>query len=190
MPKKPAQKRAGKNVEKATGEPTGKGRRMPQPHGGVLVAGAGGGRENGLKGGRPPSELRKRLVGALADRVQVAEAIADGAPVKRAHIPLATVLRYATCPTCGDALKKRAEVPDGDVALVSLEGLESATPSDRIKALDLMAKFGLGTKDEVSVVSPDVRLRLERTVQLIAQQETWTAEDLLARLDGIWSTED
>lgn len=188
MSRKPTQKRPSKNVDKPSAKPTG--RRMPQPHGGVLIAGQGGGRENGLKGGRPPSELRKRLVGALAERVEIAEAIADGAPVKRATIPLASVLRFATCPSCGEKLKKLAEVRDENVPLISLEGLESAGPSDRIKALDLMAKYGLGTKDEVSVVSPDVRLRLERTVQLIAQQESWTSEDLLARLDAIWSTED
>lgn len=187
MARKPA-----KVSQKATVEPTekGKGRRMPQPHGGVLVAGAGGGRENGLKGGRPASELRKRLAGSLAERVQIAEAIADGAAVKDAEIPLLAVLQYAECPKCGGALKKLAEVPDTDVALIRLKARESATPRDRLSALDLMAKYGIGTKDEVTLVSPDVRLRLERTVQIIAQQESWTSEDLLARLDAIWSTED
>ena len=164
-----------------------KGTRMPMPHGGVLVAGAGGGAVNGALGGRPPSILRERLKGALEARVPIIEQIADGVPIKVAEIPLATVLKYATCPKCNGALEKLARVDAADVALVTLRGRESASPSDRIKALDLAAKYGLGTKDEVTLISPDVRARVEATVSVITSRPSWDSADLLAHLDSVWS---
>lgn len=52
-----------------------KGRRIvPQPHGGYLVPGAGGG-DNG--GGTPPSAVRAALREAFVDRVPLLTAIAD-----------------------------------------------------------------------------------------------------------------
>jgi len=42
-------------------------------------------------------------------------------------------------------------------------------------------------RQEVTVVSADVRQRLDRQVQLIASRATWTAEELLAELSGVWT---
>lgn len=188
-PAKPAKKSTKArvaNVDKSSAHPSGR-LMVPQPHGGALVPGAGGGPQPGS--GRPPSELRRRLVGSLTERVTIAEAMADGKAMKEAHIPLHVVLKHATCPVCAGALEKLAEVTDADLAVVKLRGHESVTPGDRLRALDLMAKYGLGTKDEVTVVSPDVRARVERTVQLIGQQPTWDSAALLDRLDAIWGTD-
>ena len=162
-----------------------RGTRLPQKHGGTLVVGAGGGPQPGA--GRPPSILRERLKGALEARVPIIEQIADGSPIKLADIPLATVLKYATCPKCEGAFKLLDSVKPEDAILVTLRGRESASPSDRIKALDLAAKYGLGTKDEVTLISPDVRARVEATVQLITTRATWEANVLLAELDKVWS---
>lgn len=187
-------KRAPKNdilpVQKASGKATvKKSRHLPvkQPHGGALIPGQGGGRENGLKGGRPPSELRDRLRGTLQERVPIIEQIADGVPVKNADIPLAAVLKHATCPLCDGKLRLLETTKPEDVLLISLRGKESASPGDRIKALDLAAKYGLGTKEEITLVSPDVRARVESTVALISTRPTWDAVDLLAELDKVWS---
>ena len=76
---------------------------VPQPHGGALLPGAGGGPQPGS--GRPPSEIRKRLRGSFEERIRILEEIADD--------------------------------PD-------------ASKVDRIKAIDMLAKYGLGTKQEVS----------------------------------------
>lgn len=158
---------------------------MPQKHGGALIPGAGGGPQPGS--GRPPSVLRDRLRGALEARVPIIEQIADGTPIKRADIPLASVLRYAKCPSCNGKLEKLATLTDADLVFVSLEGKESASPSDRVKALDLAAKYGLGAKEEVTLVSPDVRARVEATVALILTRTEWSSETLLAELDKVWS---
>lgn len=141
MPRKPA-KRV-KTTRKPSAQPSGKKTErqlVPQPHGGALLPGAGGGPQPGS--GRPPSELRERLKGSLAERVKIIEEIAD-------------------------------------------EITHSA--ADRLRAIDLLAKYGLGTKEEITLVSEDVRTRLERQVSLIAARPTWTREDLLTELGAIWS---
>lgn len=45
---------------------------VPQPHGGALKPGG-----DGVSGGRPSSELRARLRGALSERIHIATDIAD-----------------------------------------------------------------------------------------------------------------
>jgi hypothetical protein len=128
------------------------------------------------------------LVGTLADRISVIEEIADGRPVKRAEVSLLAVLKHAHCPTCGDKLKPNPETTAADLAMLTLEGLESASPSDRLKAIDLAGKYGLGTQDTVTLVSPEVTDRLERQVQIIGSRETWTRAELLDALQSVWTT--
>ena len=55
---------------------------VPQPHGGALASGG----YQGNRGGRPPSEFRRRMRGSLEERLHVAEEIADdpdGRPADR-----------------------------------------------------------------------------------------------------------
>lgn len=72
--------------------------------------------------GRPPSAIRAALRLAFDERITVLSAIADGQPVVKVKL--------------GDD---------------TTESWVSATPADRLKALDLMAKYGLGTQVEESV---------------------------------------
>lgn len=58
---------------------------------------------------------------------------------------------------------------------------------DRVKAIELLARYGLGTHDEVSVVSAEVQERLKRQAQLIAGRPTWNTDDLLTALDAVWA---
>lgn len=41
-------------------------------------------------------------------------------------------------------------------------------------------------RQEITVVSPAVKERLHRTVQLIGSRKSWPADELLALLDGVW----
>lgn len=100
---------------------------VPQPHGGALRRGNPGNKG----GGRPPSELRRRLREAGADRLSVLEEIADGGEKE----------------------------------------------SDRLKAVDMMLRYGLGKqvprdavlaflKDAADLVAsevddPDARKRIK-----------------------------
>ena len=81
-----------KPSEKASGR-----KLIPQPHGGALLPGAGGGPQPG--GGRPPSAIRKTLRKSADERVKILSEIADNK-------------------------EERA--------------------SDRIKAVDILFKYGLG----------------------------------------------
>lgn len=154
---------------------------VPQPHGGALRN--GGTNEGGP--GRPPSAIRELLRGDFSDRRETLKSIADGEAVQKGEIPLGTVLRFARCPKCGDRLEKlEEEVSDGEVVLVKLEGKVSASVGDRIKALDVMAKYGLGALKEVSV--EHVRDRLRQTIDIIRQEAPELAEALLAKLEPVW----
>lgn len=118
---------------------------VPQPHGGALIPGAGGGRENGQLGGRPPSELRRRLRDAADRRIEVLEEIADGI----VKIPV-----VGACEKCGHQHSaEKMGITDIVKAAVSA--------NDRKAAIEVMLRFGIGTNDEISVVSPDVQSRLD-----------------------------
>ncbi len=141
---------------------------------------------NGGAGGRPRNQLRDQFAGNAAEIAPAVLAIGRGELVKQTRVRLLDVLRYAECPSCGDRLKAAAETKVSDVATITFEAQESPSPADRVKAFDVFAKYGIGVKDELTVVSPDIRSRVERTVQLIASQPTWEADALLAALDPIW----
>ena len=113
--------------------------RVPQKHGGALLAGGQPGNRGGL--GRPPSALRERLRGSLEERVAVLEEIADD--------------------------------PD-------------ALDRDRIKAVDVLGKYGLGTVREVTV--EDVKEKLRQTLELLKQElDPDEADRLIGRLKRIWT---
>ena len=99
------------------------------------MPGAGGGRQPGA--GRPPSILRDQLRGSFADRVAILEKVADGQVVAK--------MRGA----------------DGKETTIEV----SADVSDRLKAIDMLAKYGLGTVKEVSV--ENVRERVQKTLDVI-----------------------
>lgn len=64
-------------------------------------------------------------------------------------------------------------------------GKEAASDSDRIRAIDILGKYGLGTIQEMSVDS--VRGRLARTIELIRSElEPEQAATLLAKMAVLW----
>lgn len=130
---------------------------------GVLIPQAHGGalRNGGTnKGGtgRPPSILRDQLRGSFADRVAVLEKIADG-----------------------EAIAKMRGM-DGKETEIQV----SADVSDRLKAIDMLAKYGLGTVKEVSV--ENVRERVQKTLDVIRKHvspEQMTA--MTPELRQVWA---
>jgi hypothetical protein len=57
---------------------------------------------------------------------------------------------------------------------------------DALGYANFLAKYGLGEKNEMSVVSPDVQSRLQAQVTLIGSRPSWDAEDLLNQLSEVW----
>lgn len=181
---KPAARARGR--KSPTKSPTRAPARQRTPAPGALVVPAHGrgairhGSEPGTNAGgtgRPPSIIRERLRGSFEERIAVLESIADGEPVERVDVPLAAVLAHARCPACDGALKPTAD--PATLALLTVEGRRSAKPRDRTGAIDLLAKYGLGTTKELSV--EHVRGRLEETYRVLAAE---LPADVFARVDA------
>lgn len=111
---------------------------IPQPHGGALKPGGTKGNKGGP--GRPPSLIRAKCRGAFARRIKLLAEIAEGEALE--------VVRDAT----GRETTMR----------------KSASVADRLKALDLLGKYGLGTtvtetdtegRDAIRVIREPMRLR-------------------------------
>ena len=61
-----------------------------------------------------------------------------------------------------------------------------ASDRDRIKAVDILGKYGLGTVREITV--EDVRGRLRATLELLRDElDEDQADRLIGRLKGIWT---
>lgn len=63
---------------------------------------------------------------------------------------------------------------------------DQADPQDRIRAIDTLAKYGVGTLREVSV--DQVRERLHRTLEVLREDlSPKQAAHIISRLRGIWA---
>lgn len=76
----------------------------------------------------------------------------------------------------------RGSFSDRIAVLEGIADKEDSSASDRIRAVDVLAKYGLGEKTELTMVSPDVTARLQATVTLVSQK----APELLEELERIW----
>ncbi len=135
MPKKPPLalvEKSGEHVDKPRTKPR-------EPLVGELVPQAHGGalRHGGTnKGGpgRPPSLIRSLFRDSFANRLWVLEDVADGEPMVRVR----------------DALGNETGAT------------RSASPGDRIKAVDVLGKYGLGTQvEEIGTQTIEIILRNE-----------------------------
>ena len=113
--------------------------------------------------GAPPSQLRAQLRGSFAERIATLEQFADGAMPLRER-----------CPQCGFEQKS------------SLATALPVDASDRLRALDMLAKYGLGTVREVSV--ENVRERVMATLTVIRERcSDEQAAAIVAELRPIWA---
>lgn len=152
---------------------------VEQPHGGAIRHGNPGNR-GGV--GSMPSALRDRLRGSFAARVKVLEEIADGEPVQKMRVSLAMVKKHLHCASCG-AEPAYVEEDGRDVEITVRA---SASPADRIRAIDTTGKYGLGTESTMTVISPDVQGRLAATLQLVMSRPEWKSEELMGEMERVW----
>src|SRR5690242_12384225 len=97
--------------------------KIPQPHGGALLSGGKPGHKGG--GGRPTSAIRDICSLRFEERVPLLAHIADGAaPITE------------KCPECGH---------EGEV---KVDG--TVETRDRLRAIDMLARYGLGERSEFS----------------------------------------
>jgi len=155
--------------------------KVPQTHGGALNRGGVPGNRGGS--GPMPSQLRERLRGSFADRVPVIEAIADGKPVQKVKLALAHILPHVKCPACG---AKGLQAATRGKNVLQIEVTMSATPGDRLRALDLAGKYGVGTVHEVSI--ENVRERMRSTLAAITRHVTTEQlEKILTDIKPLWA---
>jgi hypothetical protein len=135
------------------------------------------------RSGRPPSLVRDALREAFEQRIPVLASIADGEPAVRTRVALADILPHVVCPTCGDQLEPR-EPTDAvrEIAVVT-----GANPKDRVQAVDVMGKYGLGTMKEVSTET--VRTKVGETIDLIRQHcSPELAARIILAMRSVWTT--
>ncbi len=141
---------------------------MRESNGGLLKTGNPG---NAGGSGRPPSMIREQLRGSFADRIAFLDSVVDGDVMQTMQITFGAAVSLLKCPHCDHAglelLTKDSETLSRTVTVKV-----SASTSDRLKAADILAKYGLGTSNESNVNLNDKRVltreeREERTLTLI-----------------------
>jgi hypothetical protein len=138
---------------------------VAQPHGGALKSGGNPGNAGGT--GRPPNELRENLRGLLSeDGLPVLKDLIRGTPMREIEVPLTLLLRHARCPCCNGKLEDLNRETSPTVRLLVRA---SASPRDRLGAIGFTGQYGLGTNDEITMLSPDVKDRIRRLVQLVGK---------------------
>jgi hypothetical protein len=108
--------------------------------------------------GTVPSILRDQLRGSFASRIATLEQIADGEVVAKMK-----------------------------VAEKETEMMVSADVSDRLKAIDMLGKYGLGTVKEISVEA--VREKVKETLRIIGEHTSPEQRVVIFReLQPVWTS--
>lgn len=166
MPRAKSSQKATKSAGKSAASVPAK---IPQPHGGALLS---GGMPGNAGGGRPPDEIRARLRAIGFEKgLPFLDGLMDG-----------KVLIQLACSRCGNT-----DTTTDTVLMEKVRDEIRASVDQRLKAMEQLFKYGLGTKDEMSVVSPDVQARVAQTVQVVSDTlPPEYAEPLLAKLSEVW----
>ena len=122
-----------------------------------LIPGKGRGPAPGT-GGRPPSLIREQLRGSFTERIAFLNSVADGVPIVRQRVLVMDVAPHLCCPTCGEL--SGLQLKDLKAAVQEIEVVGSASVKDRLQAVDMTAKYGLGTSDE-KIVRKETRVLTE-----------------------------
>jgi hypothetical protein len=136
-------------------------------------------------GGRLPSAIRETCRGSFDNRIKVLESIADGEPIERISVSLASVVGHMKCPKCSAAL-----VPNdaAETFLTTIQAKGSARAGDRIRATEALGKYGLGDM-QIETSSPMLQECIKKWRELISTRQTWTADELDAEFGRIWDAE-
>lgn len=141
-----------------------------------------------------PHAIREVLRACFIERVFVLQSIADGSVMADIEVPWTAVTTRVMCNVCGsNELRPTVGAnggAGGDAMLsegkLKFSARQSASVKDRVAALELMARYGIGQLREVS--AEHVRDRLTMTLQLLTDTlPTETLARLIPRLKDVWS---
>lgn len=128
------------------------------------------------------TEIRRDLRGSFDARVRVIEAMADGECVEKRQIHLREVIPHVACPNCGEVGLTPKDEGSG---MREVEVLSSVKPKERLVAMEILAKYGLGQLKETSV--ENVRERVSKTVALARQMlAPDVADQFILGMKPIW----
>jgi hypothetical protein len=57
---------------------------------------------------------------------------------------------------------------------------------DALGYANFLAKYGLGEKNELTVISPEIQAKLQTQVSIIAGRQSWDSQELLDQLSEVW----
>lgn len=155
--RKPRSKGLAKTAAETADRPT----LIEQPHGGALLAGGVPGNRGGT--GRPRSEIRDALVESFDGQREFVNDVVKGKAMVKARWPLSACAKHLKCSDCGGKRLTGDEPTDLDVIEITVE--VSPTVKERLLAVDMNAKYGIGTLKEVSLDA--VRERMKETLKVI-----------------------
>jgi hypothetical protein len=150
---------------------------VPQSHGGALRHGSTPGTNKGGSG-RPRSDLRRAYLGVVTELgASLVHDIASGEPLVKMRFAVAALTPYLACANCGET---QIRPKDADSYFAEIEVQTSASPRDRIAALEHAAKYGLGALKEATI--EEVTERLDRTLDILQANTTPELFATLVRL--------
>ena len=142
---------------------------IPQPHGGALRR---AGTKGNKGGGRPRDAIKQAYVELLSEHgVALLRNILTG----KVTVPL-----ERKCEHCGK--KPTRPRPDPAELLELVPDLNT-----RLRALGEANRYGLGGREELTLVHPEVTTRVQATLRLIASRPSWDSEELINELGAsVW----
>lgn len=145
---------------------------VPQPNGrGAIYQ---GGVPGNAGGGRPKDVVREKLAElAKGKGFRFLDELMDG----KARFRL-----VGTCEKCGHEATEPLNKSEMDAMWDEIK----ATIDHRLKANDQILKYGLGQKDEMTVVSPEIIGNLQAQVAIIGSKPVWDSQELLDQLSEVW----
>jgi hypothetical protein len=57
---------------------------------------------------------------------------------------------------------------------------------DDLDVGNFLAKYGLGEKNELTVISPEIKAKIQTQVDIIGSKASWDSQELLNQLSEVW----
>lgn len=173
------------NRDDREGESVKAGVLVPQRHGGALQRGRS---PVDAHLSAVPAKIRRDLRTDFAERRDFLKSVVDGGLVQRIRFRVMDLAPHVECEACGEpgTIALAPRIPARNPTTIDIEVDASASPKDRLSALDMMGKYGLGTVTEVSAET--VRGKVAETVTLLRSElEPAMLARVLAAMRSIWA---
>lgn len=151
---------------------------MPAGNGGKLRRGNPGNRS------RPASIIRDDLKGDFDKRRKFLHNVIDGKHFVETRIPVDRIIHRFECTACGSKAIKATGKMEGDILVI--RGKQSASVADRLKAVDILAKYGLDSRT-AGIDINEVRDKVAASIDIIRRRcDAALAQLIVAEMRPVW----